>query len=109
MKVSFYNGSEIRMSVREFREFCCVSNIVLKDSFNGRVYTKLENYLDRTVTGFYPRFDLMRSNDSYSPLAYLQIVAWIDHDFEEDKDGSEPGEYKVQEQSAGEADSIPFS
>lgn len=101
------NGSEVRMTVREFKEFCCVSNIVLKDSFNGRVYTKLENYLDRVVTGFYPRFDLMRSNDSYNPLAYLQIVAWINHNFEEDKD--EQGEHEVQEQSAGEADSLPFS
>ena len=78
---------KIKMTVREFREFCCISNIVLKDSYNGRVYTKLDNYLDKEIHGFYPRFDLMHTNDSYSPFAGLQIVAWIDHDFEED--GSE--------------------
>lgn len=74
------------MTVREFKEYCCVSNIVLKDSYNGRVYTKLDSYLDKVVHGFYPRFDTMRSNDTYTPICQIQIVAWIDHDFtEEDK------------------------
>lgn len=74
------------VTVREFKEFCCISNIVLKDSFTGRVYTKIENYLDKEVTGFYPRFDI-NSNDSYNPFCRLQIVAWIPHDFtEEGKD-----------------------
>lgn len=70
------------MTVKEFQEFCCVRNIVLKDSYNGKVYTRLDKYQDKQVTGFYPRFDMMRSNNSYSPMACLQIVAWIDHDFE---------------------------
>lgn len=70
------------MTVKEFQEFCCIRNIVLKDSYNGQVYTRLDKYQDKQVTGFYPRFDMMRSNDSYSPFAYIQIVAWIDHDFE---------------------------
>lgn len=76
-----------KMTVREFKEFCCVSDIVLKDSFTGRVYTKIDNYLDREVRGFYPRFNLANSNDSYNPWCRLQIVAWISHDFtEEGKD-----------------------
>lgn len=70
------------MTVKDFKEFCCVRDIVLKDSYNGRVYSKIDNYLDKQVTGFYPRFDLMRSNDSYNPIAMIQIVAWINHDFE---------------------------
>lgn len=70
------------MTVKDFKEFCCVRDIVLKDSYNGRVYSKIDNYLDKQVTGFYPRFDLMRSNDSYNPIARIQIVAWIEHDFE---------------------------
>lgn len=70
------------MTVKEFQEFCCIRNIVLKDSYNGQVYTRLDKYQDKKVTGFYPRFDMMGSNDSYSPMAYVQIVAWIDRDFE---------------------------
>ena len=70
------------MTVKEFKEFCCVRDIILKDSYNGRVYTKIDNYLDKQVTGFYPRFDLMRSNDGYNPMSRIQIVAWIEHDFE---------------------------
>lgn len=70
------------MTVKEFIEFCCVRDIVLKDSYNGRVYTKIENYLHKEVTGFYPRFDLMGPNNSYSPMSRIQIVAWINHDFE---------------------------
>lgn len=70
------------MTVKEFIEFCCVRDIVLKDSYNGRVYTKIENYLHKEVIGFYPRFDLMGSNNSYSPMSRIQIVAWINHDFE---------------------------
>lgn len=51
-----------------------------KNNSNGRFYKN--NYLDKQVTGFYPRFDLMRSNDSYNPMSRIQIVAWIEHDFE---------------------------
>lgn len=65
------SGKERGMTVKDFKEFCCVRDIVLKDAYNGRVYTKIENYLDKQVTGFYPRFDLMRSNDSYNPISRL--------------------------------------
>lgn len=75
----------MRMTVKEFKEFCCVSDIVLKDAFTGKVYTKIDNYSDRVVTGFYPRFDLMGSRDSYTPMSRIQIVAWIEHIFEEGK------------------------
>lgn len=70
------------MTVKEFKEFCCTDDIVLKDSYNGRTYTKIEKYLDKQVNGFYPRFDTMHSNDTYNPAARIQIVAWIPHDFE---------------------------
>lgn len=70
------------MTVREFKEFCCTSDIVLKDNYNGRVFIRLDKYLDEEVTGFYPRFDLYDSN--YSPCVNLQIVAWIRHDFDTD-------------------------
>lgn len=56
------------MTVKEFKKFCCINDIVLKDSYTGRVYSKLDKYLDREVTGFYPRFDMMQSNDSYTPF-----------------------------------------
>lgn len=31
----------MKMTVKEFKDFCCTSNIVLKDSYTGRVYTKI--------------------------------------------------------------------
>ena len=73
------------MTVKEFKKLCCVSDIVLKDSYNGRVYTKIDKYLDKEVTGFYPRFYDMNSNDSYNPFCKIQIVAWIPHDFGTDE------------------------
>lgn len=73
----------MKMTVKEFKDFCCTSNIVLKDSYTGKVYTKIDNYLNRIVTGFYPCFDMMGSNGSYSPWCKLKIVAWIQHSFEE--------------------------
>lgn len=73
------------MTVKDFKKFCCIGDIVLKDSFNGRVYTKIDNYLEKEITGFYPRFDFMRTNDSYNPIARIQIVAWINHDFKEEQ------------------------
>ena len=69
------------MTVKDFKELCCIGDIVLKDSFNGKVYTKIDNYLEKQIRGFYPRFDFMRTNDSYNPIVRIQIVAWIDHDF----------------------------
>lgn len=74
------------MTVKEFKKFCCINDIVLKDSYTGRVYSKLDKYLDREVTVFYPRFDMMQSNDSYTPFCRIQIVGWIPHNFEEDLD-----------------------
>ena len=69
-----------KMTVREFKEFCCTSNIVLKDSYNGRVYTKINDYLDKEVRGFYPKFEVSKHSD-YSPYCKIQIIAWIPHDF----------------------------
>lgn len=71
------------MTVKEFKNFCRSQCILLRDSYTGRVYTKLDNYLDKEVTGFYPRFKLS-GNDGYAANSRIQIVAWIEHDFDED-------------------------
>lgn len=72
------------MTVREFNEMCCNKSLVLRDSYTGKVYTKIEKYLDKKVHGFYPRFYHLASNDTYNPWCGIQIVAWIRHDFTED-------------------------
>lgn len=75
------------MIVKDFLEFSCISNIILKDPYTTRVYTKLKDYLDKEITGFYPRFDPCHSNDSYNPYMQIQILALLDHDkFDKDVD-----------------------
>jgi len=68
------------MKVREFKEFCRNTDIVLRDDNNGRQYTKIDNYLDKEVTGFYTRFNV-DDYCAYAPWCGIQVVAWTQHDF----------------------------
>lgn len=73
------------MKVKEFIGFCKVSEIVLRDRFTGKIYTCVEKYLDREVTGFYPRFSLSE-RDGHEANCKIQIVALINHDFSVDSE-----------------------
>lgn len=73
------------MKVKEFIGFCKVSEIVLRDRFTGKIYTCVEKYLDREVTGFYPRFSLSE-RDGHETNCKIQIVALINHDFSADSE-----------------------
>lgn len=73
------------MKVKQFKDFCKVNNIILKDEYNGQTYTCLEKYMDKEVTGFYPRFSLLDA-DGYNPYCRIQVVAWIAHDFSADSE-----------------------
>ena len=73
------------MKVSEFIGFCKVSEIVLRDRYTGQIYTCVEKYLDREVTGFYPRFSLSE-RDGHEANCKIQIVALINHDFSVDSE-----------------------
>lgn len=73
------------MKVKEFIGFCKVSEIVLRDRYTGQIYTCVEKYLDREVTGFYPRFSLSE-RDGHEENCKIQIVALINHDFSVDSE-----------------------
>lgn len=73
------------MKVSEFIGLCKVSKIVLRDRFTGKIYTCVEKYLDREVTGFYPRFSLSE-RDGHEANCKIQIVALINHDFSVDSE-----------------------
>lgn len=71
--------TEIEMTVEDFITFAAASRIVLRDSFNGRMYQNPKKHLDRKVIGFYPR--IRSRDDSTSGFAVIEIVAWIKHEW----------------------------
>jgi hypothetical protein len=68
------------MTVKELKSFVSYgTKIALKDTYNGRVYTNIDKYLDKEVQSVYPRIIADKRGD----YATVTLVAWIPHDFEE--------------------------